>query len=77
MGRRILVALGCALAGHARGAVPFANPPELTSSNGVLSGTLAIGPATVRVAGRRVQFRALYDGVYMPPVLRVQPGDVV
>src|SRR5262245_7602838 len=77
MARRILIGLACALAGHARGVVPFANPPELTSSAGVLSGTLAIAPATVRVAGRRVHFRALYDGSYMPPVLRVQPGDVV
>src|SRR5262249_26961857 len=66
-----------ALGGPARAVVPFTNPPELTSSAGVLSGTLAIAPATVRVAGRRVHFRALYDGLYMPPVLRVQPGDVV
>jgi suppressor of ftsI len=62
---------------HALAAVPFSNPPELASQGGVLSGTLTIAPAELHVAGRRVRFRALYDGLYMPPVLRVQPGDTV
>ncbi len=76
--RRTMVVVGALmLAGSAGGAVRFSNPPELTSQNGVLSGTLAINPADLRVAGKRVRFRALYDGLYMPPVLRVQPGDVV
>src|SRR4029453_12604137 len=65
------------LCAGAQSAVRFANPPELVSSGGVLSGTLAIRPADVRVAGRRVDFRGLYNGLYMPPVLRVQPGDTV
>src|SRR5262245_24929186 len=79
MVRVTTVALGLTVllwgAGHA--AVRFANPPELVSSGGVLSGTLTIQPAELRVAGKRVSFRALYDGLYMPPVLRVQPGDTV
>src|SRR5262245_14697926 len=79
MVRVTTVALGLAVmlcgAGHA--AVRFANPPELMSRGGVLSGTLAIRPADLRVAGKRVSFRALYDGLYMPPVLRVRPGDTV
>lgn len=55
----------------------FRNPPEIRSRGGVLDATLTIGPATVDVAGEPVEFRALYDGLYMPPVLRVNPGDVV
>jgi suppressor of ftsI len=79
MGRATIAALACTLAlrGGGAAAVPFRKPPELVSSSGVLGGTLAIEPADLRVAGKRVRFRALYDGLYMPPVLRVQPGDVV
>ena len=57
--------------------VPFANPPEIVSHNGELLATLTVAPAELTVAGKRVQFEALYNGLYMPPVLRVQPGDVV
>jgi len=79
MVRVATVALGLTvvLYGSGQAAVRFANPPELVSSSGVLSGTLAIQPAELRVAGKRVRFRGLYDGLYMPPVLRVQPGDTV
>jgi suppressor of ftsI len=56
---------------------PFANPPEISSVDGVLDPTLTVGPATVEVASETVQFEALYDNLYMPPVLRVQPGDTV
>jgi FtsP/CotA-like multicopper oxidase with cupredoxin domain len=77
--RVTMATLACVvlLCGGGQAAVRFANPPELVSSGGVLSGTLAIRPADVRVAGRRVDFRGLYNGLYMPPVLRVQPGDTV
>jgi FtsP/CotA-like multicopper oxidase with cupredoxin domain len=57
--------------------VPFANPPEMVSHDGVLDGTLTVEPAEVEVANESVTFDALYNGLYMPPVLRVQPGDVV
>jgi len=57
--------------------VPFANPPEISSHDGMLDATLTVEPAALTVAGERVQFEALYNGLYMPPVLRVQPGDVV
>jgi FtsP/CotA-like multicopper oxidase with cupredoxin domain len=61
--------------GSARPApTPFANPPEIRSSGGVLDATLTIGPATVEVARKTVALN-LYNGLYMPPVLRVQPGD--
>lgn len=79
MGRVAIAVLGCVLAlrGGVEAAVQFRNPPELVSSNRVLGGTLAVEPADLRVAGKRVSFRALYDGLFMPPVLRVQPGDTV
>ena len=57
--------------------VPFSNPPEISSENGILSTTLTIEPAVQTVAGEEVTFLELYNGLYMPPVLRVQPGDVV
>jgi suppressor of ftsI len=56
---------------------PFQNPPEIASSNGILSATLTVAPAELRVAGRKVTFPALYNGLYTPPVLRMNPGDQV
>src|SRR5512133_2175333 len=56
---------------------PFTNPPEIASENGTLSATLTVGPAELAVAGGNVTFPALYDGLYTPPVLRVQPGDTI
>ena len=55
---------------------PFANPPELVSAGGVLNGTLRVAPATVEIAGKQVT-TTVYNGEYMPPLLRVQPGDTV
>jgi suppressor of ftsI len=75
--RAVLAAVLLVTAAGADGApVPFANPPEVASSGGVLDATLTIAPATVTVAGKPVTL-TLYDGLYMPPVLRVQPGDRV
>jgi FtsP/CotA-like multicopper oxidase with cupredoxin domain len=55
--------------------VPFANPPEIASADGVLAATLTVQPAVQTVAGQDVTFLELYNGMYVPPVLRVQPGD--
>jgi len=55
---------------------PLANPPELASRDGVLSGTLTVAPGEVVVRGKHLE-TTLYNGQYMPPVLRVQPGDRV
>ena len=60
-----------------RSGQPFSNPPEIASKNGLLSATLTVGPAELPVAGENITFPALYDGLYTPPVLRVQPGDTV
>jgi FtsP/CotA-like multicopper oxidase with cupredoxin domain len=57
--------------------VAFSNPPEIASANGILSTTLTIKPAQLEVAGEDVTFLALYNGLYTPPVLRVQPGDTI
>lgn len=54
---------------------PFSNPPELSSTAGVLAARLSITPTTAAVAGKQVTFPGLYNSLYMPPVLRVQPGD--
>jgi FtsP/CotA-like multicopper oxidase with cupredoxin domain len=57
--------------------VPFSNPPEIASADGVLSTTLTVEPAVLTVANEEVTFLALYNGLYMPPLLRVQPGDSI
>ncbi len=56
--------------------VPFANPPELVSSGGVLGGTLIAALSPVTVAGKHVS-TTVYNGMYMPPLLRLQPGDSI
>jgi suppressor of ftsI len=56
---------------------PFSNPPVIASQDGVLDTTLTVEPALLTVAGEQVTFPALYNGLYMPPVLHVQPGDFI
>lgn len=78
----IALAISGGLAGCGDGSgrtqpVPFSNPPEIASRDGVLSTTLTVEPAQLTVANEEVTFLALYNGMYMPPVLRVQPGDTV
>jgi len=45
-------------------------------AGGVLSGTLTAAPAQVVVGVRQVT-TDVYNGLYMPPLLRVQPGDTI
>jgi FtsP/CotA-like multicopper oxidase with cupredoxin domain len=53
---------------------PFREPRQLVSKDGVLKVRLVVEMRTVNLAGRRL--RALtYDGDYMPPTLRLKPGD--
>lgn len=52
----------------------FAEPRQYVSKNGLLKVRLVVGARTVRLAGQPV--RALtYNGDYMPPTLRLRPGD--
>src|SRR6266481_7232312 len=52
----------------------FINPPEIKSANGVLETTLTTGMAKVKIGDREV-VSTVYNGLYLPPTLRVRPGD--
>ena len=54
----------------------FRDPAVVASRDGALELTLSAGRAPVEVAGRRV-IAQVYNGSYVPPTLRVRPGDVV
>ena len=54
----------------------FHNPPEVRSAGGVLTLTLTAELQDVEIAGQRVQAR-VYNGLYIPPTLRVHPGDTM
>ena len=56
--------------------VPFENPPEIVSVNGTLHATLAPKLTEFEVGGQKVR-ATIYNGLYMPPVLRVNPGDTI
>jgi suppressor of ftsI len=55
---------------------PFQPPPELISQNGLLETTFNVQPTTFNVAGAEVRGYA-YQGQFIGPTLRVQPGDTV
>jgi len=52
----------------------FHNPAEIRSKNGVLKATFEVRECMVDIGGRQVQTIA-YNGEYMPPTLRLHPGD--
>jgi FtsP/CotA-like multicopper oxidase with cupredoxin domain len=52
----------------------FTNPPVITSSGGVLTTTFTAAQTEVDIAGQKVQ-AVVYNGLYIPPTLRIQPGD--
>jgi len=52
----------------------FKNPPILTSSGGTLTTTFTAAVSEVDIAGQRVQ-SILYNGLFVPPALLIQPGD--
>lgn len=54
----------------------FRNPPEITSRNGILSTTLEVSTRRAEVDGQAVT-TTIYNGEYMPPVLRLKPGDTL
>lgn len=73
-----LLALGLAPAGcdddSANVLVP--EPTILESTNGVLQATLTAAPASVMVAGQSFTSN-VYNGTYVPPVLKLKRGDVL
>lgn len=50
------------------------DPPELVSHRGLLRARLVVERRRVAVAGR-ILWALTYNGLYMPPTLRVRPGD--
>src|SRR5262245_4484015 len=56
--------------------VPFSNPPIIESAGGILRATLTVAPAEVIVASHVVK-TTVYNGLYMPPVLKVNPGETI
>lgn len=55
---------------------PFENPSQLVSSDGVLEAEFTVETTLVSVAGKQLTTQ-LYNGLYVPPTLRVKPGDTV
>ncbi|RCV57959.1 multicopper oxidase family protein [Marinitenerispora sediminis] len=75
--------LSCVLIGPARPAAEGApaargpelvQPPELVSEDGRLDVRLTVQEERVRLGARKVA-ALVYDGRFMPPTLRVRPGD--
>jgi FtsP/CotA-like multicopper oxidase with cupredoxin domain len=52
------------------------DPPELVSHNGVLRARIVVERRQVNVAGRKL-WALTYNGRYMPPTLRIRPGDTM
>ncbi|MGV9245725.1 multicopper oxidase family protein [Streptomyces sp. NPDC003710] len=50
------------------------DPPELVSHDGVLKAGIVVERRKVQVGNRRL-YATTYNGAYMPPTLRVRPGD--
>jgi suppressor of ftsI len=79
----LILALAPALGGAAGGPSPPATasagsllkePPQLVSHNGLLRARMVMQRRQVEVAGRTL-WALTYNGLYMPPTLRIRPGD--
>ncbi|MGA5703946.1 multicopper oxidase family protein [Peterkaempfera bronchialis] len=57
-----------------REGAPLKDPAELVSRNGVLRARIVVERRKVDVAGRML-WALTYNGRYMPPTLRIRPGD--
>ncbi|SNT39969.1 Multicopper oxidase with three cupredoxin domains (includes cell division protein FtsP and spore coat protein CotA) [Streptosporangium subroseum] len=57
-----------------REGAPLRDPPQLVSHNGILRARLVVEGRQVDVAGRKL-WALTYNGHYMPPTLRIRPGD--
>ena len=54
----------------------FRNPPEVRSANGELRIVLNVATGPVQIAGQTVT-TTVYNGMYIPPLLRLRPGDTL
>ncbi len=54
--------------------LPFYDPPVISSTKGVLNVNLTAAAQRVTISGKTVNAR-VYNGAFMPPVLRAKPGD--
>ena len=60
--------------GHSSKAGEVPEPTSISSAGGVLAVTLTAKPSRVEVAGRTFVTN-VYNGMYIPPVLRLKRGD--
>jgi hypothetical protein len=60
---------------HGQAGEELIQPKEIRSRNGVLDAALTAAPGTVRL-GNFTFPGALYNGSYLPPLLRARTGDV-
>jgi FtsP/CotA-like multicopper oxidase with cupredoxin domain len=76
----VTVVSGCASdpasSASVREGSPLRDPPELASHNGLLRVQIVVAREQVDVAGRKL-WALTYNGHYMPPTLRIRPGDRV
>jgi FtsP/CotA-like multicopper oxidase with cupredoxin domain len=73
LGRPVLAQSGRSPAGDRES---LAAPPEICSENSILRATLTAAPGQVRL-GDTAFDGFLYNGAYLPPVLRVRLGDTM
>lgn len=67
---------GCGSSDGGGGQARFEDPPFLYSSGGILDVTLEAAESKVTVGGRTVTSR-VFNGLYTPPVFRLQQGDTL
>jgi suppressor of ftsI len=72
----LVLALGAAHDAGSPRPETLRDPAVVASRDGVLDVTLTAARATVDIGGQSV-LAAAYNGSYVPPTLRVRPGDVV
>ena len=71
-----LAGSGTALSAQAATAETLLQPSEIRSNNGVLDATITAAPGQVQL-GEYAFPGSLYNGAYMPPVLRARAGDTM
>ncbi len=72
-----LAVVGCADDDNGGQAPPaFANPEELRSVSGELDAVFQVAMSETEIAGKRFS-APMYNDTYVPPTLRVDPGDVI